>query len=185
MNSSINTYRAKRASRLAVLGIIVLVLTGVSGAGSEDTNVAPAAACTYRISGTWQWEELNISVVPGFVAGLIGLEDEGPTLHLTCESGGTMSFTQDGNTFSGSATQGGECITQGGQGPFYPFPSSLAITNGEITGRSIRFQFGTCTYRGRLVVDHNCSVLAIAATGNCPEVFTPASLKTVSFTAIR
>ena len=162
-----------------------MILAGVSGAGSEDANGTPTQASAYNISGTSQWEESNISVVPGFVAALIGLEDEGPTLHLTCESGGTMTFTQEGMTFSGSATQGGECFTQDGQGPFYPFPSSLDITNGEITGRSIRFQFGTCTYRGRLVVVHNCSVLAIAATGNCPEFFTPASLKTVSFTAIR
>jgi hypothetical protein len=182
MNSSISTCRAKRTG-FAIIGIVVLA--GVSGAGSGDVNVAPTGACTYDISGVWQWEESNISMVPGYVAGLIGLKDEGPTLHLTCESGGKMSFTQDGNTFSGNATQGGECFTGGGQGPFYPFPSLLAIPSGEIRGRSIRFQFGTCTYRGRLVVDQNCKVLVIAATGNCPEFFTPASLKTVAFTAIR
>lgn len=183
MASGISTYRPKRTSLVGIIGIVILGTA--SGVGSKQVNVRPDGVRTYDISGDWQWEESNISMVPGYVAGLIGIEDEGPTLHLTCDSGGTMSFTQDGNTFSGSATQGGECFTHGGQGPFYPFPSSLEIPSGEVVGRSIHFQFSTCIYRGRLVVDDNGNVVAIAATGNCPEFFTPASLKTVSFTAIR
>ena len=142
---------------------------------------------SFDVSGNWMWQESNKSMVPGYVAGFVGLEDEGPTLHVTCETHGTMSVTQSGNTFSGSAEQLQECFTQGGQGPFaIPGDPVLEISRGAITGTSIKFMFGNCLYRGHIVKNpQTYEVLAIAATGNCPEFFQPASFKTLSFVATR
>ncbi len=96
-----------------------------------------------------------------------------------------MNIEQDGNTFTATVAQSGECFTQGGQGPFYPFPSTLDIS-GSVNERSVFIDFGDCEYRGHLVIAPDSSaVLAIAATGSCDEIFTPSSFKNVTYMTIR
>lgn len=181
MTTRIRITKARTFATLAV-GLVVFAAGSragrVSAIGNPDTQ-------PYDISGDWQWSEQNILTVPGYGAAFLGLQEEGPTLHFECVSGGTMNIEQDGNTFTATVAQSGECFTQRGQGPFYPFPSTLDIS-GSVNERSIFIDFGDCEYRGHLVIAPNSStVRAIAATGNCDEIFTPASFKNVNYTAIR
>jgi hypothetical protein len=154
---------------------------------SEDIDVATEGVRSgYDISGDWLWSESNIIMIPGHVSELIGIEQEGPTLHLKCSVAGTLAVTQTGNTFTGEATQSGECFTQGGQGPIFPFPPTLHAL-GEIgPGHSFFIDFGDCEYNGHLSVNPSTGeVTAISATGNCAEVFSPASFKAVGWSAVR
>ena len=154
---------------------------------SEDIDVATEGVfSSYEISGDWVWSESNVIMVPGYVSGFLGIEQEGPTLHLDCEVAGTLVITQTGNTYTGEATQSGECFSQGGQGPIFPFLPTLHPT-GEIgPGKSFFIDFGDCEYNGHLSVDPQTrEVLAMSATGNCAEIFSPASFKAVGWSAVR
>jgi hypothetical protein len=185
-------------------GVLLLLLAAVSGSllhsgetraqsdnttdsESEEIQVATEGVrSSYDISGDWLWSESNIITVPGYVSGFIGIEEEGPTLHLLCEVTGTLDVTQSGNSFTGEATQTGECFSQGGQGPVFPFPPTLHPEGSLGPGRSFFIDFGDCEYNGHLSVDPETGeVIAISATGNCAEVFSPASFKAVGWSAIR
>jgi hypothetical protein len=153
---------------------------------AESSRAVRVKSSGYDISGDWLWSESNIITIPGYVSEFIGIEPEGPTLHLECSVAGTLAVTQIGNTFAGEATQSGECFTQGGQGPIFPFPPTLHSV-GEIgPGHSFFIDFGDCEYNGHLSVEPSTGeVLAISATGNCAEVFSPASFKALGWSAVR
>ena len=79
---------------------------------------------------------------------------EGEITYLTCKGGGEIKLVQTGGTFEGTATQGGSCVTEGGQGPFWPpsFPPLLEVTNGVISGKKdISWTFNNCAYTAKVV----------------------------------
>jgi hypothetical protein len=172
---------AQRPRPVALLLLLTTVIWSLSHSGETL-----AQSDNYDISGDWLWSESNIITVPGYVSGFIGIEEEGPTLHLLCEVTGTLDVTQSGSSFTGEATQTGQCYSQGGQGPVFPFSPTLHAL-GEIgPGHSFFIDFGDCEYNGHLSVDPSTGeVTAISATGNCAEVFSPASFKAVGWTAVR
>lgn len=164
----------------------ILFLTGL------EPPVLSAEATVPDVSGNWTWSELAIFTGPGgVVAGLFGVQVEGPVMHVTCQTGGDLSLQQSGASFSGSASQGWSCVTHGGQNATSaPFPPGFDVT-GSIVGRSIRFtadvgQGFTCSYLGSLSVDGGVAS-AINTTGGCdvPAPFHPNMDKSVYFNADR
>lgn len=90
------------------------------------------------VRGTWLWtEEALFSVAAPLTSVFFGIQPEGPITHFTCHESGTMTLTQSGSSFSGTATQDSECRTRGGQ-VFSPpvFPPILDVAEGTIEGRS-------------------------------------------------
>jgi hypothetical protein len=77
----------------------------------------------------------------------------GEITHLTCEGGGEIELVQTGETFAGTATQAGSCMTEGGQGPFWPpsFPPVLEVSNGVISGKYISWDFNNCGFTAKVV----------------------------------
>jgi hypothetical protein len=137
------------------------------------------------LSGQWAWSETVVTLIPPFIAGLIGIEPEGPVTHATCYDAGVLTLVQTGDTFVGTATQTTTCTTRGGQQYVPPFPALLDLLDGQIHGRSFSFDFSEgCPYQGTasLVGD---IVVRIGGTGKCEVFLHPALLKTVTWQATR
>jgi hypothetical protein len=168
-----------------------LVLTLVLVAGALPGSVRAGRAAP-DISGAWTWNELVIVTAPGSViAGLFGIQIEGPIMHMTCQSGGGLTIQQSGESFTGSADQQWSCISSGGQSAAQgPFPPTFGIS-GEIAGRSLHFtadvgQGVSCSYRGDVRVS-NDTASSFHTTGGCdvPLPFHPNMNKSVYFDATR
>src|SRR5207249_2378430 len=110
-------------------------------APSSATSLSPASELlpVADISGTWLWrEDVIFSVAAPLTGVFFGIQPEGPITHFRCHETGTMTLTQSGSSFSGTASQASECRTRGGQ-VFSPpvFPSSLDVAEGRVEGRSV------------------------------------------------
>jgi hypothetical protein len=124
-----------------------------SAVGSSIGQFGSAEAI--NVTGSWIWQEIVESAIPPFIVELIGqgIVPEGEITYLTCKGGGEIELLQTGGTFEGTATQDGSCMTEGGQGPFWPpsFPHMLKVTNGVISGRDISWTFNNCAYTAKIV----------------------------------
>jgi hypothetical protein len=130
---------------------------------AAQTTLRPAgqsansdAAERINLTGSWTWQETVESAIPPFIVELIGqgIVPEGDITYLTCRGGGEITLVQTGGTFEGTATQGGSCMTEGGQGPFWPpaFPPVLDVTNGVISGKKeLSWTFSNCAYTAKIV----------------------------------
>ena len=134
------------------------------------------------VSGTWQWKEEDIIMFPPFVAGIFGVEPEGPTTHATCELSGTLSLIQASDTFTGFASQVTLCTTRGGQ-QFDPFPA-LVPFEGVIEGASMHIDFGGCRHAASIETDNGVAV-SMNGNGHCKLRGHPGALTSVSFEASR
>ena len=125
--------------------------------GGQSAN--SGAAEGINVTGSWTWQETVESAIPPFIVEMIGqgIVPEGEITYLTCKGGGEMKLVQTGGTFEGTATQGGSCVTEGGQGPFWPpsFPPVLEVTNGVISGKDISWTFNNCAYTAKVVGSGN------------------------------
>jgi hypothetical protein len=169
--------------------------TLLAGCGDRGPLVAPAdlrattgpvaavAAGAIDVSGSWSWHEDVVSVMPREIALVLGLTPEGTVTHVTCTDFGTMTVTQTGSTFTGTATQTSVCRTRGGQ-QFSPFPPDLTVTDGRVVGRSLQFSFGGCPYHAVATLAGGGAVL-LEGTGACAVDLHPALLKTVTWEAVR
>lgn len=123
------------------------------------------------ISGAWDWHETGRVNLTVEAATMFGVTPEGPRTHITCESGGTLTIVQTGDTFTGFATQSSLCESNGGQ-VFVPapFPPALDVVDGRINGRHIEFVFGAgpipCPYKASARVEGG-AVAALVGTGRC------------------
>lgn len=121
--------------------------------GGQSAN--SGAAGEINLTGSWTWQETVESAIPPFIVEMIGqgIVPEGEVTYLTCKGGGEMRLVQTGGTFEGTATQGGSCVTEGGQGPFWPpsFPPLLEVTDGVIAGRDLSWTFNNCVYTAKVV----------------------------------
>jgi hypothetical protein len=135
---------SKVTTKLAAL-TIALAMTAISGEATPE----------YDLTGRWTWEATTESAIPPFIVELIGqgIIPEGEITHLTCEGGGEIELVQTGETFAGTATQAGSCMTDGGQGPFWPpsFPPVLEVSNGVISGKYISWDFNNCGFTAKVV----------------------------------
>jgi hypothetical protein len=155
-------------SRIFTSFVISVVLEGctVGGLPTEPTGASPTLGAVGQsansdareatnLTGSWTWQETVESAIPPFIVEMIGqgIVPEGEITYLTCKGGGEITLTQTGDTFAGTATQGGTCMTAGGQGPFWPpsFPPLLEVTNGVISGRDISWRFNNCAYTAKVV----------------------------------
>ena len=129
----------------------------VAGAtpGPGGQSVSSGAAEEISVTGNWTWQETVQSAIPPFIVEMIGqgIVPEGEVTFLTCKGGGEVKLVQNGGVFEGTATQGGSCVTEGGQGPFWPpsFPPELTVTDGVVNGRNISWSFNNCVYTGKVV----------------------------------
>jgi hypothetical protein len=185
---------ALRHTRRLTTGVAVATL--LAGCGDPARLVAPAAvrgtgrpltsvaSGTVDVSGAWQWREEVVSLMPREIALLIGLTPEGTVTHVTCTDQGTMTLVQTGSTFTGAVTQTSLCRTRGGQ-EFSAFPPELAVTDGRVEGRSLRFSFGGCPYHAVATLAGDGVAVQLKGTGVCPVELRPALLKTVTWEAAR
>ena len=184
--SSRSTKPVKRVTR----AIAAALLLAATAADAPPAWAAGQAAPD--VSGTWSWNEHIILTVPADVAAFaFGVAPEGPVMHLTCDSRGTLLIQQNGASFTGSTDQQASCVTRGGQVATPPFPPFFDLA-GTITGRAVHFTTGdlgqgiTCTYHGSLSV-HDGVATALNASGGCdvPIPVHPNTDKSVSFDAVR
>jgi hypothetical protein len=139
------------------------------------------------LSGSWTWTADRITTIfPPLIAEILGIQPEGGAVtHATCEASGTMNLAQTRDTFQGTATQASLCTTLGGQQIVSPFPSTIEIVDGRITGRSIHFLFDPeCPFQAAVSVSDGIAV-ALDGTGKCAPELHPGLLKTVSWRATR
>ena len=125
----------------------------------------------YDLTGNWTYEATIESGIPPFIVEALGLIPEGEITYLTCETHGEMELVQSGETFEGTATQILSCLTDGGQGPFWPpsFPPEFEVTNGVITGKDTSFAFGTCNFTAKVVGSGD----KLKGEGPCPIPLPP------------
>jgi hypothetical protein len=140
--------RITKSLALVGLSLSLVVIAAVWRAG-------PVAAIGNEndLTGSWTWEGRTESAIPPFIVEAIGLIPEGEITYLTCKDSGEMELVQTGDTFEGTATQVLSCMTDGGQGPFWPpaFPPEFEVTNGDISGKYTTFNFGTCSFTAKVV----------------------------------
>lgn len=150
-------------------------LTGVADrAGANPSEVTGASLAD--ISGEWNWRNEEILSFPPFIAAMLGVVPEGPEGHNTrarCESAGTMTLVQSGDTFTGTATKTfNDCETKGGQSFNQP-GAFLLISDGRITGRSLQFSFTgsvtvtPCPHHAVVSAVDNGVAVALSGTGRC------------------
>ncbi len=104
-----------------------------------------SAASLVDVSGAWTWTSVEVLRMPTHVAAMVGIDPEGPNTHARCESAGSMTLAQTGAAFEGTATrEANACLTRGGQS-FQQPGVALWVSDGRITGGSVRFSFATAT----------------------------------------
>ena len=156
-------------SRVLTLFLLGVVLIGcevgrlaTAPTSSAPMTLGPRGQSTHSagpegtdLTGSWTWQETVESAIPPFIVEMIGqgIVPEGEVTYLTCKGGGEIELAQTGGTFEGAATQGGSCMTEGGQGPFWPpsFPPVLEVANGVISGKDISWSFNNCAYTAQVV----------------------------------
>jgi hypothetical protein len=142
--------------------------------------LASQSAPVADIGGTWLWSEQVIFSVGAPLTGVFfGIQPEGPITHFTCHETGTMTLTQSGPSFTGTASQVSECRTRGGQ-VFSPpvFPPTLDVAEGTIEGRSLHMLFGAgdinCPYHATISIEGGQAV-SLNGSGRCIEPGHPLS----------
>jgi hypothetical protein len=143
-----------------------------SGAAEEiEPGERSLARGKYDLTGSWTYEGTTESGIPPFIVEALGLIPEGEITYLTCETRGEMELVQTGETFEGAATQILSCMTDGGQGPFWPpsFPPEFEVTNGVISGKYTSFAFGTCNFTAKVVGSGD----KLRGEGPCPIPLPP------------
>lgn len=166
------------APALAGIGLLTILAacgeappTAPNGGGIAAAKATVAAGAPIDLSGAWDWHETGHLNLPLEAAALFGVTPEGPRTQIRCESGGTMTIVQSGDTFTGTATQSSLCESNGGQ-VFVPapFPPALDIVGGRISGRHVEFLFGAgpipCPYKASTRMEAG-SVVALVGSGKC------------------
>jgi hypothetical protein len=122
-----------------VAAALALVLGGCSADAPTEPGMLPAyavaaAASPISVAGDWHWTREERLTFPPFAAlAIFGVQPEGERTVATCHAEGTISFNQDGTSFSGTeVTVAGICETQGGQAFAIDPAASVA---GEVVGR--------------------------------------------------
>jgi hypothetical protein len=176
-------------SKASHFSLVALALVAV-GCNDRQGPLAPAdgasvvlaskSAPLADISGTWLWnEDVIFSVAAPTTGVFFGIQPEGPITHFTCHESGTMTLTQSGSSFGGTATQASECRTRGGQ-VFSPpvFPPVLDVAEGSIKGRSVHMLFGAgdinCPYHATISMEGGQAV-SLDGSGRCIEPGHPLS----------
>lgn len=158
---------------------IAILLTGAllpgslakPGVAKEPEPAERSSARGQDLTGSWAYEGTERSGIPPFIVEALGLMPEGEITYLTCDTEGEMTLVQTGETFEGTATQIVSCMTDGGQGPFWPpsFPPEFAVTNGVISGKYATFAFGTCNFTAKIVGSGD----KLTGEGPCPIPLPP------------
>ena len=133
--------------------------------------VAASIHAVPDVSGTWNWSNEERLRMPPFVAGLVGIVPEGPNTHARCESLGSMTLSQSGDTFDGNATKSfNSCVTKGGQ--LFQQPGAVFQIEGRIAGMTMDFSFSTptvapCPHHAVISANENGVAVALSGTGHC------------------
>ena len=171
---------------------MAILLAGSFRAGSPNSMAAagiePGGSALsrgeYNLTGSWLYEGTEESGIPPFIVEALGLIPEGEITYLTCETRGKMELVQTGEIFDGTATQVLSCMTDGGQGPFWPpsFPPEFEVTNGVVSGKDTSFAFGTCNFTAKVVGSGD----KLMGEGPCPiPLPLPYFLETIHWKAQR
>lgn len=193
-----------------ILTLVLLLLAGcvdelpgpeeAAVVGTEPaTDVASKAPAVLDLTGDWAWSAVTLVLAKPLIFDLgffAGIDPEGPITRMLCPSSGILTIsTQNGASFSGSATQVNElCTTQGGQTALPPFPPSLNVVDGQISGHSFSYtNVGNipdappipCHFKGAIRVQGGVAV-ELKGTGQCevPKDFGPPG-KVLHFVATR
>ena len=168
----------KVTATLLPLKIVILLAGSLFLAGPNSGAAAgikpgerAVSRAEYNLTGSWLYEGTEESGIPPFIVETLGLIPEGEITYLTCEISGEMELVQTGETFAGTATQIVSCMTDGGQGPFWPpsFPPELEVTNGVVSGKYTSFEFGSCDFTAKVVGSGD----KLQGEGPCPIPLPP------------
>jgi hypothetical protein len=151
-----------------LFGVIMASVWLAACSDGGVTDVAPTGSllgahgnggASVDLSGEWTWAESETLIIPAWAVELAfpEIEAEGSITRASCESSGTLTLVQTGNTFTGTTVRTDhECVTSGGQifggdaSAFLPQP----IIDGEIRGRSfVMHRLATvveCIYHGTI-----------------------------------
>ena len=110
--------------RSRITGLVAVLATLIAAAGCSEDSSGP----NINLTGSWTYTATNIS-------------GSGVSCNVSTSS---MTLTQTGNTFTGSATGQIACVA-GGQSVSNPFQGQ--ITNGTITGNAVQFELSTADAR--------------------------------------
>ena len=110
---------------------------------SEPRSVTSAPVA--NLDGAWQFSEILKS----------------DTQEIGCNTSGSVTLTQAGASFSGTAQVESTCFGQEGS---FDKSGERAITGGQITGNMVTFQIPFCSYRGRII---GSPAVRITGTGTC------------------
>jgi hypothetical protein len=170
-------------SRVGSLLVLLVFSPLWLGACSPDDATGPKpgdpaglaftqAAGPVDISGEWSLSRVLQVTAPDWVAVLIfGIEPDGPVTVFRCESVGSMTLSQAGSEFTGTAAWASNaCETRGGQVFSAGFPP--ITIDGQISGRSLRFDWIepgglVCPQHGRIGDLANGVAVALSGTGRC------------------
>jgi hypothetical protein len=109
---------------------IVLAAAMLLAACGGDDSTGPSGAA--NVAGNWVWQA-NVS---------------NASFQLSCVATGSLVLQQSGAQFSGQLTNGqGTCTGPGGSAPFDPNGS---LTSGTISGSTLSYSDGICTYSGQM-----------------------------------
>jgi len=140
--------------------LLTTLIAVVAGCGGEST--APSA----NVTGQWSYEASNVS------GGGVSCDIAGTTLTLT----------QSGSTFSGTASGGGTVSCSGGGSTFSQTLGSDVVANGQISGNSVQFDIGTADFHNSGTLSGNSiSGLVTLRLSNG----TTTSVLTGNFTSVR
>lgn len=113
-----------------VAGLALIILSGCGG----DGTTGPPEPQNADVEGVWSYDASNLA---GTLSGFA----------VTCSiAGSTMTLIQSGATFSGTSGSGTLTCSAGGITISDPFPTG-PVTNGQVDGNNVQFDFGTPDWR--------------------------------------
>jgi hypothetical protein len=179
----------------------------ITDVGGELVPPAMTSVPVPEIHGVWEWTRVEHLTMPTWVAQFVaGIMPEGPITQARCESSGTVDLTQNGSTFSGTASlETISCETKGGTQfqPPGPLPQPIDVVDGHISGNAIRFSFihptvAPCPMTAVIAAVDGSMATALSGGGRCfvpghPQSESPIELppppggtsKTLSWEAVR
>ncbi|MEO7181107.1 MAG: hypothetical protein ABI141_09745 [Gemmatimonadaceae bacterium] len=137
------------ARRLLLSACVIVLVSAcgdpVTGPATSGLSAAPnalrQASATVDISGVWPFHEDATFLLFDYAGQA--------TKVFRCSSDGAYTFTQTGDTFTGSFDQVGVCTAADGTTFANNFTGS-PVTEGTINGRQLSFLADGCQYEGAL-----------------------------------
>jgi hypothetical protein len=165
------TLRVLTSASALVLFVACTADDVMSPEPAPDAVRVQMTAATASVDGDWNFSRVVQITAPDWVAiQIFGVPPEGEITHIRCESTGTLVLDQDGFQVTGFGEFTATCTT--GNGVVFPGGADIAIVDGRIRGRALRFTLVedgmlACPYSGVIVEDEAGTATRLRGTGRC------------------